>query len=288
MEMPESLNAAMRYIEDNLCGEIDNEKLARIACTGSDGFQRFFSYMTGMSLGEYVRKRRLTLAGFELQNGDARIIDVAVKYGYDSADSFARAFFRQHGLSPAAARKGGPLRAFPPASFRIIIRGAKDMEYRLIDVPEMVILGISREFDGQEFATREALRGSMWDEKCANVPGQLCEGRWNESGNHAYDGEWYGLWRGGRYMIGREREMVKDAGLEAQTIAPGRYAVFSTKQGAAAWEALPELFELIFGSWLPDSGYELRNDDIIEVYHLWTDAERRRRERYYEVWIPVK
>lgn len=288
MEMPESLNAAMRYIEDNLCGEIDSEKLARIACTGSDGFQRFFSYMTGMSLGEYVRKRRLTLAGFELQNGDARIIDVAVKYGYDSADSFARAFFRQHGLSPAAARKGGSLRAFPPASFCIIIRGAKDMEYRLIDVPEMVILGISREFDGQEFATREALRGSMWDEKCANVPGQLCEGRWNESGNHAYDGEWYGLWRGGRYMIGREREMVKDAGLEAQTIAPGRYAAFSTKQGAAAWEALPELFELIFGSWLPDSGYELRNDDIIEVYHLWTDAERRRRERYYEVWIPVK
>ena len=84
------------------------------------------------------------------------------------------------------------------------------------------------------------------------------------------------------------KKMVKDAGLEAQTIAPGRYAVFSTKQGAAAWEALPELFELIFGSWLPDSGYELRNDDIIEVYHLWTDAERRRRERYYEVWIPVK
>ena len=288
MEIPESLNAAMQYIEENLCGEIDNEKLARIACVGSDGFQRFFSYMTGMSLGEYVRKRRLTLAGYELQNGDARIIDVAVKYGYDSADSFARAFFRQHGLSPAAAKKGGPLRAFPSASFRIIIRGAKDMDYRLIDVPEMVIFGVSREFDEQEFATRETLRGSMWDEKCANVPGQLCEGRWNESGNHAYDGEWYGLWRGGRYMIGREREMVKDAGLEAQTIAPGRYAVFSTKQGAAAWEVLPELFEQSFDSWLPDSGYALRSDDVIEVYHLWTNAERRRRERYYEVWIPVK
>lgn len=288
MEIPESLNAAMRYIEDNLCGEIENEKLARIACVGSDSFQRFFSYMTGMSLGEYVRKRRLTLAGYELQNGDARIIDVAVKYGYDSADSFARAFFRQHGLTPAAARKGGSLRAFPPASFHIIIRGAKDMEYRLIDVPEMVIFGVSREFDEQEFATREMLRGSMWNERCADVPGLLCEGRWNESGKHAYDGEWYGLWRGGRYMIGREREKVRDAGLETQVIAPGKYAAFSTKRGALAWEALPELFEQIFDSWLPDSGYALRSDDVIEVYHLWTDAERRRRERYYEVWIPVK
>lgn len=287
MNMPDRLNAAMRYVERNLCGCIDGEELARIACVTQDSFLRFFSYMTGMTLNEYVRRRRLSLAGQELQRSDERIIDVAMKYGYDSADAFSRAFAKQHGITPAVARRGGALKIYPPASFQIIIRGAEKMDFRMIEAEETMVCGISRDFDREEFSSEEALRHVMWSEDCDDVPGRLCEGRWNQPRNESYDGIWYGLWRDDRYMIARECGQTKDENFERQTIAKGKYAAFSTEKGALAWEALPKLMELIFDSWLPESGYALRNSDVIEVYHLWTDRERRCRERYYEVWIPV-
>lgn len=287
MQIHEQLNAAVRYVEDNLCGNIDPEEMGRRACVHPDSFLRFFSYMTGMSLSEYVRRRRLTLAGYELQRSEARVIDIAMKYGYDSADAFSRAFARQHGMTPAAARRGGALNVYPPASFHITIKGASEMHFRWVDLPEKTIYGVSRAFEEEEFATREALRSSMWDEKCADVPGQICQGRWNAPGNHAYDGEWYGLWRDGRYMIGRTREHVKPGVPEVQALEPGRYAAFTTGRGGRAWEELPKLFDQVYDAWLPDSGYALRGGDIIEVYHLWTDRETRARNRFYELWIPV-
>lgn len=288
MDMTERLNAAVRYVEDNLCGEIDGDALARIACVTQDSFLRFFSYMTGMTLNEYVRRRRLSLAGEEIQGSDARIIDIALKYGYDSADAFARAFVRQHGITPSATQKGGPLKIYPPVSFHIIIKGAKEMDFRMIDVKETRLCGAAMRFDEAEYSSREELRHIMWSEECENVPGRLCDGKWNEPGNTGYDGIWYGVWRDGRYMIAREPECVKPGEHEAMTIPAGRYAAFTTEKGVPAWEAIPKLTELIFDSWLPDSGYALRGDEIIEVYHLWTDHERRRRERYYEIWVPVK
>ena len=287
MQIHEQLNAAIRYVEENLCGDINLEEMGRLACVNPDSFLRFFSYMTGMSLGEYIRRRRLTLAGYELQGGEARVIDIAVKYGYDSADAFSRAFARQHGMTPAAARKGGALRVYPSASFHIMIKGASEMNFRWIDLPETTIYGVSEAFEAEEFATREALRSSMWDEKCGDVPGRLCQGRWNEPGNHAYDGEWYGLWRDGRYLIGRTREHVKSDALEAQVLEPGRYAAFTTGRGGRAWEELPKLVDQVFEAWLPDSGYALRSGDVIEIYHLWTDRETRTQNRCYELWIPV-
>lgn len=285
--MTERLNAAVRYVEDNLRGEIDGDTLARIACVTQDSFLRFFSYMTGMTLNEYVRRRRLSLAGEELQRG-GRVIDAAVRYGYDSPDAFARAFVRQHGITPSEAQKGGPLKVYPPASFHIIIKGAKAMNFRMIDVQEIALCGASKQYDGKEFSSREELRHVLWSEECENVPGRLCEGKWNEPGNTGYDGTWYGIWRDGRYWVARETKDVKPGNHEHLTLPQGRYAAFTTEKGVPAWEALPRLTELIFDSWLPNSGYELRGSDIIEVYHLYTDHERRRRERYYEIWVPVK
>ncbi len=287
MNMTDGLNAAIRYVEDKLCEEIDLEELARIACTAQDSFLRFFSYMTGMTLNEYIRRRRLSQAGQELRCGGERVIDIAMKYGYDSADAFSRAFAKQHGITPTAARKGGPLKIYPPASFHIVIKGAKEMDFRMIDVQETMVYGVSQRFDLQVHASREALRNIMWSEDCDDVPGRIAEGKWNAPGSDSYDGVWYGLWRDGRYMIARGGERVNKDGLEQQTIQPGKYAAFTTEKGALAWEALPKLWELIFDSWLPDSGYALRNDEVIEIYHLWTDRELRRKNRYYEIWVPV-
>ena len=89
-------------------------------------------------------------------------------------------------------------------------------------------------------------------------------------------------------MIARDAEKTIHSGLEKCTISAGTYAAFQTKRGTLAWEEFPKLFDLFFDSWLPSSEYVLRNDDIIEIYHLWTDHDKRNKNRYYEVWIPVK
>ena len=89
-------------------------------------------------------------------------------------------------------------------------------------------------------------------------------------------------------MIAREPELVQKENLEKWVIPAGTYAAFVTERGGLAWEEFPRLFELIFDSWLPSSGYGLRSDDIIEVYHLWTDHEERKKNRFYEVWVPVE
>lgn len=100
MDILESLNSAIDYVESNLCDEIDINEVAKITLNSPDGFQRLFSYLAGVTLTEYIRHRRLTLAAFELQNSDIKVIYVSVKYGYNSADAFSRAFLKQHGLTP--------------------------------------------------------------------------------------------------------------------------------------------------------------------------------------------
>ena len=112
MESGERLRRAVDYIEENLTGDLDLDMPARILGMSTAGFQRIFALVTDMTLSEYVRRRRLTLAGIELAAGKIKVIDAALKYGYDSPDSFGRAFLRFHGITPSAARQGQPLRSF--------------------------------------------------------------------------------------------------------------------------------------------------------------------------------
>ncbi len=289
MDMLKQLNSAIEYIEENLCAEIDLATAAKIACVNADSFIRFFSYITGMTLTEYVRRRRLTLAAQDLQYSNIPIVDIAIKYSYDSAASFSRAFAKQHGITPSVYRKnGGSLKIYPPVSFHIIIKGAKDMDFRIIELENTEVYGISKQYEGQGYKTREELRHYMWSEDCDNVPGQLCKGSWNQSGNTSYDGIWYGVWHDGKYMIARERADVKTEKLEVLKFPAGTYAAFKTECGGLAWEEFPKLFELIFDSWLPASEYKQKFNLIIEILHLWTDYDLRNNNKYYEVWIPVE
>lgn len=289
MDMLKQLNDAIAYIESNLCDVMDMDRLSQIACVSKDSFIRFFSYMTGMTLNEYIRRRRLTLAAYELQNSDSKVIDVAEKYGWDSADAFTKSFTRQHGITPTQARDmHTSLKIYPPASFYIIIKGAKEMDFRFIEVAETEVYGVSKQFDGEGYKTREELRHIMWSEECDSVPGQICEGNWNQPSNQSYDGIWFGIWHNGGYMIARAKEDTKNTRLEKFIIPSSTYATFKTERGGLAWEEFPKLFELIFDSWLPNSEYKLKDDIIVEIYHLWTDKEKRNKNRYYEVWIPVE
>ncbi|MBW1803327.1 MAG: helix-turn-helix domain-containing protein, partial [Deltaproteobacteria bacterium] len=124
MEWSERLNSAIEYIEDNLTGVIVTEVAADKALCSSFHFQRIFYVVIGITLGEYIRRRRLTLAATELSSGNSKVIDVALKYGYESPEAFTRAFRHIHGITPQAARESGaPLVAYPRVSFHISIEG---------------------------------------------------------------------------------------------------------------------------------------------------------------------
>ena len=143
MEWLTKMNAAIDYIENNLTDDIDFNIVAMKACCSSYNFQRMFSFITDIPLAEYIRRRRLTQAALELQNTDIKVIDVAVKYGYDSSTSFARAFLLLHGLTPTEAKQAGAnLRAYPKISFQILIRGERKMDYRIETKGAFDVFGI--------------------------------------------------------------------------------------------------------------------------------------------------
>ena len=144
MDWLEHMNAAMDYIEVHLADEISYDRAARLACCSTYHFQRMFSYLAGVPLAEYIRRRRLTLAAFELRGGKCKVIDVALKYGYESPEAFSRAFKKLHGAMPLAAREAGvPLKAYPRMRFHITIQGNKEMNYRILQREAFRVFGLA-------------------------------------------------------------------------------------------------------------------------------------------------
>lgn len=145
MDSLKSMNKALQYIEENLAYEIDYKKVARIAFCSEYHFKRMFSFLAGMTLSEYIRRRRLTLAAFELTDSRLRIIDIAIKYGYRSPDSFTRAFQSLHGVTPSEARNNGhALKAYPRMTFQLSINGGIEMNYRIEEKEAFHIVGINK------------------------------------------------------------------------------------------------------------------------------------------------
>lgn len=276
MDVLKQLNDAVKYIEDNLCGEIDEDKIAEIAFCPYDKFKRFFSYLTNMSVCEYIRKRRLTLAAYELQNCKSKIIDLALKYGYNSADSFSRAFANQHGVLPTEVKDDTLLKIYPPVSFFAAIKGASELKLRIVDIDEIKLKGISKEFAGSA-AERFEQEHMMWSNEHDDVQNKVCS---------KVEGIWYGIWNNGVYSIAKITEEIEDQNLESITIPQGRYAVFSTEFGGFAGDVLPKLRGEIYDCWFPDSGYIQADDYEVEVYYLYPMHQKNK--RHYEIWIPIK
>jgi len=170
----ERMNNAVNYIENNLCGSIDLETLARITCQSVTSFQRTFSIVTEMSVSEYIRRRRMSLAAIELKNSTAKVIDISLKYGYDSPEAFTRAFKEIFGISPSAVRKENTvLTMFPRISFQMTIKGDVVMDYE----PQnslVKVTGLYREH-------MPALRfiGKRYTSADLNADGLLMD-KWNE------------------------------------------------------------------------------------------------------------
>ncbi|MDR2899534.1 MAG: AraC family transcriptional regulator, partial [Clostridiales bacterium] len=146
------MNQAMEYLESMLYDDIDFERLEQIACCSEYHFRRMFSYLSGMTLGEYIRRRRLSLAAVMLGKG-IKVIDCAVTFGYDSPDAFRKAFLGIYGVTPSEVkRKGIRLKPFPPMTFQLTIKGGNSMDYRIVHNKGFNIAGfkkrITLQFDG--------------------------------------------------------------------------------------------------------------------------------------------
>lgn len=145
MGLLEKMNEALPYIEENLTDDIDLKEAARRAFCSEYHFKRMFSFLADVTLSEYIRRRRLTLAAFELNNSNIKVIDVAIKYGYSSPDSFTRAFQGLHGITPSEARSNGQaLKAYPRMTFQLSIKGGNEMNYRIEEKEAFHIIGIKK------------------------------------------------------------------------------------------------------------------------------------------------
>ena len=164
MDWITGISKAIDYIEEHITEPTDYARAAKEACSSPFNFQRVFALLCGYTLGDYVRMRRLTLAGEELLSTDAKVIDVALKYGYDSPESFSRAFTRFHGVSPSAVRKGAAIHSFSRICVKLILTGGSIMEYRIEKKRAAKIICRRREFTkpGDDYTNREI--PEFWNE----------------------------------------------------------------------------------------------------------------------------
>lgn len=278
MEWVERLNQSMKYIEEHLAGEIDYEQLGRIACCSGFHFQRMFTYMAGMTLSEYIRRRRMSLAAVDLQGGDAKVVDIAEKYGYQSPTAFNRAFQGVHGIAPSAVRSEGvSVKSFPPIKFEISVKGAEEMEYRIETKEAFRIVGVSAPLH-REIEENFQIVPRMWQDAVSNGTIQKLVGMMDTPfkgllGVSACNDE--EAWK---YFIAVASEGDK-GDFDEYIIPASTWAVFP---GTGTNQSVQELERRIVTEWLPTSGYEYANAPDIEVY-LNPDPQNAQ----YEVWIPV-
>lgn len=281
MEWIERLNKAMNYIEEHITEEIDYEQVAKVACCSTYHFQRMFAYMANVPLSEYIRRRRMSLAAVDLQNGSEKIIDIALKYGYNSPTAFNRAFQSIHGVAPSFVKENTiPLRAFTPISFKISIKGAEEMIYRIEKKDEFRIVGVAQPLH-KEIEKNFEIVPQMWQkvamdgtvQKLAAMMDTPPAGILGVSVCNSLE-DW-------RYFIAVSSKKAIDGTLEEYMIEPFTWAIFSGEGQCP--QAIQELEKRIVTEWLPTSGYEYDNGPDVEVY-LNEDPMNAK----FEVWIPVK
>lgn len=278
MEWIERWNQAVEYIEENLTGEIEYQQLGRIACCSAYHFQRMFVYLTGVPLSEYIRRRRMSLAAVDLQGGHRKVIEIAEKYGYQSPTAFNRAFQAVHGIAPSAVKKeGASITSFPPISFKITVKGAEEMNYRVETKEAFRVLGISAPLH-KEIEMNFGIVPKLWQDAGENGTLQRLAGRMDAAPMGLLGLSVCNEEEPWRYFIAAAS--TKERGeFEEYTVPASTWAIFS---GSGTNRSIQELEKRIITEWLPTSGYEYGNAPDIEVY-LNPDPENAQ----YEVWIPV-
>ncbi len=281
MDWIRDLNSSIDYIEENLDKEIEFDTLAKLAKCSTYHYQRMFSYMAGVPLSEYIRRRRMTKAAYDLQNIDEKVIDIGLKYGYNSPTAFNRAFKNIHGINPTDAKKKGiVLKSYQPISFKINIIGREEIEYKIVDKDEFKLIGVKKTIDNiveksflevpnfwQETFISGVIPkiGSMIDQEPFGIIGMSI----------------YNMGDTFDYYIGAITNKYNTLGLEEYYIDSGTWAVFSGEGKMPM--ALQELQTRIVTEWMPNSDYEYDKLPDIEVYLNDKTEEIGK----FEVWIPI-
>ncbi len=279
LEWIERLNSAINYIEENICDKINIEEVAKIACCSTYHFQRMFSYMADIPLSEYIRRRRMSLAAVDLQSSENKVLDISVKYGYDSPTAFNRAFKSVHGIAPSMIKEEGILlKSFPPISFKISIKGGSVLNYRIEKKEAFRIVGISEPLE-KEIEKNFEVVPEMWNTAAMNGTISRLASMMNISPHGLLGVSACNELEDWRYYIAVASTQAIDSDLEEYIVPASTWAVFS---GEGSNLSIQELERRIVIEWLPTSGYEYGNAPDIEVY-INPDPENAK----YEVWIPI-
>nr|WP_251025747.1 AraC family transcriptional regulator [Bacillus sp. ISL-47] len=281
------MNDAMKFIEDHLTENINFKEAASIAYCSEYHFKRMFSFLAGIPLSEYIRRRRLTLAAFDLRDPNRKVIDIAVKYGYSSPDAFTRAFQQLHGITPTEARNNGhSLKAYPPMTFQLSIQGGNEMNYRIVEKEAFRIIGIKKRVP-IVFSGVNPEIAAMWqslDEERINELKNLSniepsgiisastnfsEGRMEEKGELDH-------------YIGAATTKECPENLAMLEVPASTWAVF---QAVGPFpETLQNVWGSIYSEWFPASNYEQREGPEI----LWNENKDTGSPTFKsEIWIPV-
>ncbi len=279
------LSRALDYIEANLTGVLDVEAVARQAHYSPSHFQRMFLALTGLTVGEYARRRRLTLAAQELALEHSLVIDVALKYGYESPEAFGRAFQRMHGLTPSEARQPGvTLKAFPRLSFQLILKGDQPMQYRIFTRPAMTIVGKPLRTTTQGSENLNAIP-AFWQRCQADGTLEVLDRMAGPLGTLGVCLEIENAEEAFTYLIAVEKtDAVPPADWMEYVLPAGTWAAFESCGPLP--ESIQQTWARIFSDWFPASEYEHTGTPDMEVYPpdmCGNDANTRT-----EVWVPVR
>ncbi len=287
MDSIQGLNKALSYIEEHLEDDIDYAKIAKLTYCSEYHFKRMFSFLAGISLSEYIRRRRLTLAALDLKNCDLRIIDIAVKYGYESADSFSRAFQSMHGILPSEARgEKQQIKAYPRMTFQLSIKGGCEMNYRIVEKESFKVVGFKKRvpiiFNGvnpeiskmYEMLTPEIISdlkmlSDIEPFGFISASANFSEGRMDEKGELDH---YIGV-----ATVSNDTTIYDELKIDA-----GTWAVFESVGPFP--NTLQDIWGRIYSEWFPSSGYEAMEGPEI----LWHESKDMSNPKYRsEIWIPI-
>lgn len=283
MDWIQRLNEAVDYIENNLDQDVNVEVAAKIATCSTFHFQRMFTYIAGVTIGEYIRRRRMTLAAFELIQGNQKVIDIATKYGYESPTAFNRAFQAIHGMAPSMAKNQGvSLTVYPRITFTLSIKGDEVMNFRIEKKDGFRIVGFATKepmtmedcFEKVPLFWSEVMKKGGIEKICGIMDGAQPNGVLGVS--TCDDGAFSG------YFIAAATHAPCPQEMEEYMVPEGTWAIFDCIGPMP--HAIQNLQQRIITEWLPTSGYEYAAAPDIEVYF---EGDQGASDYRSQVWLPI-